>query len=69
MNITFCGSYKIKEKPDAVLESKTYTVKISGTSVGLYDGAATIYSGDQFTLLSQRAARTGEHHKNVQPPL
>jgi len=51
LTITVDGNYTLKQKPSAYIYRKKYTVKISGTSVGLYDGSALIYSGSSFTLV------------------
>ena len=48
------GAYTLKESPNTDLDQKTYTVKISGTQVGLYDGSTVLFKGSSVTLLSYR---------------
>ena len=55
LNITVNGEYLIKEKPDICLGGKTYAVKISGSSIALYDGSTRLYSGSSFTLAPKSA--------------
>jgi stage II sporulation protein D len=61
LTITVDGNYTLKEKPSEYIYRKNYTVKISGTQIGLYDGSAQLYSGASFTLV-QNEGTGGENN-------
>jgi SpoIID/LytB domain protein len=56
MNVTINGSYSIKEKSSVTVGGKAYTVKISGSTIALYNGSTKLYSGSSFTLVPSSTA-------------